>query len=1593
MIFDKNEKEENNTESYEIVKRFNYEDFNELLRLLTNDNFFNGDKTRFFKDYEFLIRVIGLLNEKEFSQFIIYMNQKDISILKVLINGYFFYDLTNKVKLEKIVLESISKIIRFFFNKNIFYFIYAKMSQYFRNHDYKEENMLIKFKQIFEIWKLLYNIENFPQNNQVNSNNIYFYKINNKNIEINFKEQKLLIDAFEHILSSKEKKIFFQKGDKSNNELIISINFEFSSILKVNNYIKDFSFLKIYNKKGEVVEFKYEDVFKENMFNCIINRLDFHLSGYKYSTIFINYKEIERKKQSFDFNKISKLEILNNFIGVISSITIEKYFYDDSKKVSIKKYLFKYVIQRNSVDNNKIEIKQDNSQNFQKLNKDDKNLIDFIDNKGEIFSENYIDFMKERAYRRTEMDLYDIRNMGGLESLIPIFKIIKYIINNLENSNFIFKVNNKKYYLNQSLIYIKDVITIIIKTSLLSEINNQNFYKIIVPLIGALSEILNALNSSNLINENEINEFFNDEIFFILYMFTLNSTLPKNVKKAFKNLFRINFQNLNFTADSIILNLDNIKYMDFYFSLLFNFVEFTLFYISPNKIPNKLIEQLNNIYLFQKQNQNNDAIQAIEPFIKFVKIFCLNEEEKIFIHDIFCKCQHLLITNKFYLMLIINMIKTYLNKKEIIEFDTKNEDPNSNDLNKASNDNSKKNNENIFNSIEKIILISAFGDIKELETSLFLFNSDKHQIVIDNFKYYFRHLDFLKNFFPFLLKDLYNSESELIMNELIDYHGQYHRLMKELFIFNRLWSDQKLFFGNSLESKRAKLKCKTINYYTKNFQRPIIYPALDYKSRYPEFSKFQINKDLFNNPENKDDYNFDFESRELDNFINDYYQEILFKMKNNQNTNIKFYENTCLIKQKYHVKGDLIIINNKIIYFFSYPNSLQNTISCNRIIETNKKCLCYGTLFKSLKKEEFIKIKIDIDNIRLIMKRIYYYRESAFEIFTESKSYYFNFQDENNLQKLFSLFIIPFRNLYFPININNDIKGFIKMNPSIIKSLNYDTLLEKPNYLLEFILENSSKKEKCEMCVFDLIIVINLISNRSYNDLAQYPVFPLLFFFDNTDNKIKDRDFNEQIGFQRITKDSELRSDLFESLYKDRNSDNDRVSRIEIPFYFGTHYSNNVFTSNFLIRLIPYALYAIELQGDGFDNPNRLFYSIENTFNNISKQKSDLRELIPEFFYLPEMFMNINDFNFKKNDKDIPIDDVLISNDLIEYFLNLNNNLNQKEKKAKYTSKETIYFYFVIIMKNYLESLRDKLISWINIIFGTQQRYNKKNEQYFRTESYIDIDEETRNTYLNDEIIMESVEFGLAPYPIISESKILNNIKKDNYEKFDEDLKKLFKKRKSSRSFKINEKNNKKTDLDKMIKVDIDMIYKDFQIKNKIIDYCGEYWDYSFTKDYNKLIIKKFEKKIDVEEIIDTIEIIDHSDQILDCHYNPRLNMFATTSYDGYICIYILPNKLVSTIKHPNDYYYEQILLSANPFPTIIAFDKKENQLTSYSLSGIKIKTISAKGEGEKIGSDFKIKPLFNEYGGNFKDRIIFYSNSGYFKIVNVPFFIDECDK
>jgi hypothetical protein len=282
-----------------------------------------------------------------------------------------------------------------------------------------------------------------------------------------------------------------------------------------------------------------------------------------------------------------------------------------------------------------------------------------------------------------------------------------------------------------------------------------------------------------------------------------------------------------------------------------------------------------------------------------------------------------------------------------------------------------------------------------------------------------------------------------------------------------------------------------------------------------------------------------------------------------------------------------------------------------------------------------------------------------------------------------------------------------------------------------------------------------------------------------------------------------------------------------------------------------------------------------------------------------------------------------------------NNNLDfNEESKRKNILK---IFLFVMEMRIRLESLKENLRDWLFLIFGKSQKFLKKKKgQLFRSESYIDVNEDTFKKYSSDDIIMKSVEFGLIPLQIISDSKSINSIKNRKY-MYDKTI-----------------KNQKLLNNFEMID------NKDFTIFPNF----AEYWDnnpaihFKIRNGYGSGKLKIFNNNILVNEIID------HSDKIISLFYNQRLNMFATCSYDGLACVYIFPHKLFCVLKHPKNLYFDRVFLSANPYPSIITYEIRKNTFTSYSLSGFLINRVQYdKGK-------INIILHFDIYGGTYKDRI-----------------------
>lgn len=165
--------------------------------------------------------------------------------------------------------------------------------------------------------------------------------------------------------------------------------------------------------------------------------------------------------------------------------------------------------------------------------------------------------------------------------------------------------------------------------------------------------------------------------------------------------------------------------------------------------------------------------------------------------------------------------------------------------------------------------------------------------------------------------------------------------------------------------------------------------------------------------------------------------------------------------------------------------------------------------------------------------------------------------------------------------------------------------------------------QKGEISNFHYLMLVNTMAGRTFNDLTQYPVFPwILADYTSDELNLEDpatfRDLSKPMGAQTARRQAEYRA-RYASLAEIGES----------PFHYGTHYSSAMIVASYLIRLPPFVHSYILLQGGNFDHADRLFFSIEGSWKSSSQDTgSDVRELIPEFFCLPEFLTNVNGYNF-----------------------------------------------------------------------------------------------------------------------------------------------------------------------------------------------------------------------------------------------------------------------------------------------------------------------------------------------------------------------------
>ncbi|KAF2014521.1 beach-domain-containing protein [Aaosphaeria arxii CBS 175.79] len=176
---------------------------------------------------------------------------------------------------------------------------------------------------------------------------------------------------------------------------------------------------------------------------------------------------------------------------------------------------------------------------------------------------------------------------------------------------------------------------------------------------------------------------------------------------------------------------------------------------------------------------------------------------------------------------------------------------------------------------------------------------------------------------------------------------------------------------------------------------------------------------------------------------------------------------------------------------------------------------------------------------------------------------------------------------------------------------------------------------KGEISNFHYLMFVNTLAGRTFNDLTQYPVFPwVIAKYDqiekgkqvgslhlDLENPKTFRDLTRPMGAQNPTADNVLR-DRYSSLAE-------MGPGADPAFHYGTHYSSAMTVASYLIRLQPFSAAYLAIQGGSFDHTDRMFHSIARTWESVSNPiTADVRELTPEFFYLPEFLNNVNGYNF-----------------------------------------------------------------------------------------------------------------------------------------------------------------------------------------------------------------------------------------------------------------------------------------------------------------------------------------------------------------------------
>ncbi|PWA68195.1 BEACH domain-containing protein [Artemisia annua] len=139
---------------------------------------------------------------------------------------------------------------------------------------------------------------------------------------------------------------------------------------------------------------------------------------------------------------------------------------------------------------------------------------------------------------------------------------------------------------------------------------------------------------------------------------------------------------------------------------------------------------------------------------------------------------------------------------------------------------------------------------------------------------------------------------------------------------------------------------------------------------------------------------------------------------------------------------------------------------------------------------------------------------------------------------------------------------------------------------------------------------------------TQYPIFPWIL----SDYKSTQLDLSNPSSYRDLSKPiGALNDDRLKKFQEKYSSHNDPI----IPkYHYDSHYSTAGTVLYYLMRVEPFTTLSIRSHGGKFDHADRMFSDIGATWNGVLEDTNDLKELVPEMFYLTEILTNENSVDF-----------------------------------------------------------------------------------------------------------------------------------------------------------------------------------------------------------------------------------------------------------------------------------------------------------------------------------------------------------------------------